>query len=162
MSAVPRILLERFLESNEGTFGTMTLGEQASAVVLFTCEPQWRNNEHGVSCIPEGSYVLKPHFSPKLGINTYEITGVPSRGSIIIHPGNTEENTEGCVLVGKALGVVAVRDDEELHVQTRKLAVVQSKLAFDMFMGFMAAAPEGTITVRWDAGRKPAQAAPLP
>ena len=56
-----------------------------------------------VSCIPEGTYSCKRVNSPRYG-NTFEITNVPGRSHILLHPGNVEEDTHGCVILGKHFG----------------------------------------------------------
>jgi hypothetical protein len=145
------VVLERFLASNEGVFGSLTVG----GCILFTMEEQWQNNAHGVSCIPGGTYVLRKHFFAKMALDTYEIAGVPNRSGILIHPANTEEDVEGCVAPGLSLGVIAVRQDENTGRPAKKLAVLQSRVAFKKFMDAMAGADNVPIVVRWASAVNP-------
>ena len=46
-----------------GTFGTIDLGNR----LIHTVEREWLNNEPMVSCIPAGTYDVKPNQSPKHG-----------------------------------------------------------------------------------------------
>lgn len=138
--------LARFLDCAHGNFGLLVLHGDTEDHVLFTCEDDWRTNQPNVSCIPPGVYALKRVQSPKFG-NTFEITGVPGRSRILLHAGNTEEDTEGCVLVGLSLGVKSVRDEDNAGLPAKKLAVLQSKAAFARFMSAMTGVNEATIEV---------------
>jgi len=69
-----------------------------------TCEPP-ENNNRPDTCIPPGTYIVIPHNS-STHPNTWEISNVPNRTAILIHDGNTENDTLGCVIVGDRLGTV--------------------------------------------------------
>ncbi|WP_419787316.1 DUF5675 family protein [Pseudodesulfovibrio sp.] len=92
--------LIRLEKSEEGTFGVLKLDGQVYCVTL---EPEDRDNAQNVSCIPEGTYRCERVASPRFG-NTFEITGVPDRSHILLHPGNVEDDTHGCVLLGRQFG----------------------------------------------------------
>ena len=68
----------------------------------FSLELPYRNNEHSISCIPEGVYQCVLKNSPKFG-ERYEVMNVPNRGDILIHQGNTADDTHGCILLGKSI-----------------------------------------------------------
>ena len=77
-----------------------TLGElQVDDFKCYTLELGWNNNEVRKSCIPDGVYKVRPHNSPKFGA-TFWIKQVPNRTAILIHSGNFNTHTKGCVLVG--------------------------------------------------------------
>lgn len=142
-----KLLLERFLSCEHGVFGTLDFASEHDPQ-LFTCEDEWRDNQPKISCIPVGVYPLRLRFSPKFQRDMYEVCNVPDRAGILIHPGNTEENTEGCILVGLNLGVVRVATDEESGRPNKKTAVVKSKAAFDAFLQAMDG-DEGELSVTW-------------
>lgn len=52
--------------------------------------------ENDSSCIPEGRYICKRYSSPKHP-DTWEITGVPNRSKILLHPANTIDQLLGCI-----------------------------------------------------------------
>jgi hypothetical protein len=133
--------------SPDGTFGKLYL---PGSDPLYTCEDDWRDNAKGKSCIPAGTYVLKRTIHHKHGIPTFEVTGVPNRSRILIHSGNTEEDVEGCILVGLSRGRKLVKDeDHPERPLVKKEAVLESRLAFRRFMVQMAAVDEATLTIEW-------------
>ena len=98
------ITLKRSAENATGTHGALYLKEE---FLCYTEELPWQDNKPGESCIPLGVYKCIPHNSTKHP-NTWEITGVEGRSAILIHTGNTEDDTEGCVLVGMIKGAAGV------------------------------------------------------
>lgn len=72
--------------------------------LLFECktmELPWRDNRRNVSCIPPGAYEVRKHLSPKFG-RSFHVLNVPGRSEILIHPGNYNRDTLGCILPGIA------------------------------------------------------------
>jgi len=65
--------------------------------VVYTIELPWKNNRTGVSCIPEGRYVIKKRFSLKFGWHLL-LMNVPGRALILIHPANNaRRELKGCI-----------------------------------------------------------------
>ena len=93
--------------------------------ICLTLENPWKENSPNVSCIPTGQYQLVPYVSLQHGA-TYKLLGVPNREGIIVHVGNTEDNTRGCVLLGMEVGTL---DGQP--------AVLQSRKAFNRFLNIM-------------------------
>jgi len=139
------IVLERFLPSVHGTFGVMQVGN----FVFFTLEEEWKDNAPNESCIPAGTYELQRVMYNRGGFMTYEIVGVPDRSQIKFHPGNTEEDTQGCILTGLMLGFLKVRLDEEEGRPRKKLAVLKSRAGFEKFMGLLEGVDEVEIKITW-------------
>lgn len=137
------VVVERFLDCDHGTFSFL----HVKGFTFFSLEPEWRENAHGVSCIPAGEYVLRRTIYNRYNYPTYEVVGIPDRERILLHPGNTEEDTEGCVLLGMTLGVLTVDRDLDTGKRNKKLAVLQSRKAFDQFMRLMDGITEARITV---------------
>lgn len=94
-----------------------------------TLEPPWQDNEKKVSCIPIGKYLVFPRSSEKFGQH-YLLNNVPGRDLILIHPGNTPKDTEGCILVGKDF--IAARASD--------LTIVNSRAALN---SLLKACPDG-------------------
>jgi hypothetical protein len=63
-----------------GTNGAIWLnGEQ----ICYSIELPWRNNQHEISCIPEGNYALRRRNSEHVGWHL-ELVNVPGRELILI------------------------------------------------------------------------------
>lgn len=109
--SVTTITLERFAYSPVGVFGLLTLDDGWSC---YTVERPWEGNRPSVSCIPEGTYPLRKRESPIVHRTSggqfgygWEVCEVPGRSLIMLHPGNTMEDVEGCISPGKNLGYVS-------------------------------------------------------
>lgn len=111
--AEPLYLLERVYLPDR------TLGSIISPQCGIICkilERPWLNNARGISCIPEGSYlvtwsgpVLKDDPSTEEDesggriyrpYEHYIVHGVKGRSGILIHTGTEVKHSEGCLLVG--------------------------------------------------------------
>ena len=92
----------------KGTNGALFVNGQ---FLCFTIELPWRENQRNISCIPEGTYDVKlrttggfnNRYSQKFGNPWHKgmlhVQDVPGFEYILIHTGNTDENTMGCLLV---------------------------------------------------------------
>lgn len=56
---------------------------------------------YGQTCIPFGTYRIIVNMSPKFGRELPRLLDVPHFEGILIHRGNSPENTLGCILVGE-------------------------------------------------------------
>lgn len=67
---------------------------------------------YGETCIPFGTYKVIINMSPKYGRLMPRLLDVPHFDGILIHSGNTEQDSAGCLLVGKRSGqkVINSRD----------------------------------------------------
>jgi hypothetical protein len=94
--------LKRVAENEDATFGVLINVDTPFAVTL---EPSWEDNKKGISCIPSGPYSCKRVKSPRFG-DTFEILDVEGRTHILFHKGNSERNTQGCVLIAEEFGML--------------------------------------------------------
>lgn len=85
-------------------------------IVAYTLERPWLGNTPLLSSIPDGKYggTLRYDHADAWRI---ELTGVPDRGNVQIHTGNTPDDTEGCILVGLKLGadLCSVQDSKKAY-----------------------------------------------
>jgi hypothetical protein len=78
----------------KGTNGSLLVN---GVGLCHTIELPWKNNEQGVSCIPEGKYELVKRYSPKFKWHLW-VLHVPNRDMILIHPYNDAiKEAKGCI-----------------------------------------------------------------
>ena len=94
--------------SRNGSPGKGDSHSQGATFLCDTLEPTRRNlsggarKKAGRTAIPEGRYPLVVAYSPKFHRWLPTLVGVPGFKGIRIHTGNTENDTQGCILVGTA------------------------------------------------------------
>jgi hypothetical protein len=110
-------------------------------IQAYALELPWQNNAPLISSIPAGSYpgILRYDHSDQWRI---ELTGVPGRDHVQIHTGNTPDDTEGCILIGKDLGPGLCK----IKAGTSKPAYADLKRAF-YGTDSPVSTPDKTITV---------------
>lgn len=112
-----KLILYTLRSGPEGTFGNIIMDGERLCV---TCEDPWDDNAKGKSCIPAGIYQCKKHSGAKYQ-DVWEVCNVPNRTAILIHNGNTIDDTQGCILVGSQFGTI-----------NGKQAVLNSKKTLEM------------------------------
>lgn len=139
-------LTGNFIECPEGTFGKLIFPDGTE---YFTCENPWKDNRPYVSCIPSGVYYLEQRHSPVVRrtsggefLEGWEVTEVRDRSYIMIHPGNWPEDVEGCIAVGKRLGITQNKQGKW------SLSVLDSREAFREIMEKMDEYNTWTLDIR--------------
>jgi len=100
-----RLLLVRSIFSPRSTIGDMSVDDDAYCKTL---ELPWKNNEHNVSCIPEGVYKVAIDMSSAHHQRWPHILDVPNRGGVRIDIANYPSQILGCIAVGKTAGVDSI------------------------------------------------------
>lgn len=90
------IILQRLYQGKDCTIGTLSMDRK---ILCHTLENPWKDNKEDISSIPEGRYSCIPYSSEKYP-NVWKLNSVKDRTNVLIHNGNYEEDTEGCILVG--------------------------------------------------------------
>ena len=109
------------------------------------------NKVKGKTAIPTGIYHVDMNtVSPRLKNKSYakpyggrvpRLQGVKGFAGVLIHPGNTADDTEGCILVGRNTEVGKLTD---------------SKATYCKLFEMMDAVNEHIIIeIRWEDGRRP-------
>ena len=103
------LILKRDSFGEKSTVGTLS---QDGEFICDTMEdkmrqpPQWEPGDQldwkipGETAIPTGRYPIKFTYSDRFQRTLPLLLNVPGFAGIRIHPGNTAEDTEGCILPG--------------------------------------------------------------
>ena len=101
-----QLTVRRYQFGEKSTLGKMSVN---GAQFCFTLEDRWREKPgvpvdqwkvDGQTAIPAGTYTVITDFSQHFGKPMPHVLDVPGFAGIRIHSGNTDEDTEGCILVG--------------------------------------------------------------
>lgn len=114
-----QVILTRAWDDKRATLGMLKIVD-VEHDPIFTLENPERDTKVD-SRIPAGDYLCVPYSGTKYK-NVYLVRDVPGRTAILIHWGNYESDTEGCILLGTGSGMM-----------NGKPAVMNSKVAFDQF-----------------------------
>ncbi len=113
------LILTRVYIGPEGAFSTLSPNGEPPFMVAL--EHTYEDNDVKV---PRGTYTCRRTRFNHGGYETFEITGVPGHARLLFHRGNTELDSDGCVVVGLQFGVVNGND-----------GVLSSTSAHFIFMG---------------------------
>lgn len=92
--------LTRKKHTDKQTIGIMEVYKYNLFMCSFaTLEQEWNNNETSNSCIPKGFYIVE-HYSSAKHPDTFIVKDTEPRTYILIHKGNYNTHTEGCILIG--------------------------------------------------------------
>lgn len=75
----------------------------------------------GETAIPAGRYRVIYNYSPKFKRNLPRLLNVPQFEGILIHPGNTAEDSAGCILVGRNTSVGRLTESRAYSDKLNKL-----------------------------------------
>ena len=117
------VIINRFKQDSQATIGMLTISDLCHDPI-YTLENPLRETAKD-SCIPSGAYLCKPYSGTKYK-GVYIVENVPNRSAILFHWGNTEKDTEGCLLLGNKLGQIGTMP-----------AVLESKKCFARFKSIM-------------------------
>ncbi len=100
--------LTRVRTDENGTHGIIVMD---SGHRFLTIEPELNDNFKGISCIPTGQYEVDWEPSAKY-TECYWVKDVAGRSYIKIHSGNTEDDTEGCIILGMGVALKGVKNSK--------------------------------------------------
>lgn len=133
--------LQRSHSKSDVTLGMLTV-EGVEHSPIYTLENPWKDNKPWVSSIPAGDYAVARKLSRKFG-NCFEVYAVDGRTDILIHAGNTERDTSGCILVGMKAGKL-FHQKEEKHLP----AVLASRDAMTYLHELLKNNDNFTLTIK--------------
>ena len=120
-----RLELYRFSSQNESTLGILYIVNDETNqkdFLCFTLEDQKREVKvYGETRIPEGTYKIEYRKEggyhnkyskrfPSIHRGMLEIRDVPNFTHILLHCGNTDDDTDGCLLVGNVVSQNITKD----------------------------------------------------
>ena len=133
------ILVKRSVFTNLSTVGEMWIDGQFQCYTLEDCTREvlgkpvadWKIQNS--TAIPIGTYTVTIDLSTRFGRLMPHILNVPGFSGVRIHSGNTDKDTEGCILVGQ---------------EKTTDFIGHSRAAFDEFYPkLQAALPNGSVTI---------------
>ena len=106
------IKVERFIHKPDWTISRVYLEDK---LFCFAIEDEYRTIKvKGETAIPDGVYKLgtrfSPKFSPEYNHEMIWVKDVPNFEFILIHWGNTDDDTDGCLIVGSKIGIIKGQD----------------------------------------------------
>lgn len=122
------LYLERNLFKEDGIYGGLYTLDRT--FVCYTLEHSYDLKPK----VPEGEYecVRGMHYLGSGPLETFEVSEVPGHTGILFHPGNTEKDSEGCILLG---------------MQYRPGMILRSKVAFQAFMALQKGLEEFLLII---------------
>lgn len=128
-----KLILKRYEKSQDGVFGKLVL--ESGEDLCFTLEHAYLCEHEYFPKVNPGEYTCKrgTHcLHNGVPFETFEVTGVEGHTNILLHAGNYNKDSEGCILLG-----------------TGKLnnMITNSQAAFGMFLRLMEGLDEFTLVV---------------
>ena len=128
-------LIKRLADTVFGTFGVMI--DENNIPFVLTLERPWMDNQHGISCIPPGTYECHRVITPLHG-NCFMVMNVPDRDFILFHKGNIDDDTHGCIIIGEKF---------EYAIKYDKPGVAASGEGYAEFMNKLAGLDKFTVKI---------------
>ena len=99
-----RVEIKRIEFRDKQTEGVLSVKDEANNILFqcYTIELEEDCNAKRDDCIPRNTYNVEKRYSTKYK-NHFHVLDVPNRSYILIHAGNYNKHTLGCILVGKTL-----------------------------------------------------------
>ena len=124
----------------------------------YTLEDQYQSVKvMHETCIPEGTYDIKfrtvggfhEKYKKRYGNDHYgmlHLQDVPNFTYILIHAGNTDEHTSGCLIVGESQPDLDISDDGFIGHSGKAYQKLYNKVAKEMLLGLSVSIEYTTIT----------------
>ena len=130
------MLLKRSKPSKKSTQGVLFINGNVECATLEDIPREVK--VYGETCIPAGRYEVVVTFSNRFKQDMPLLLKVPGFEGVRIHSGNTDKDTEGCILVGTSAGQDIVYNS---RIAYRKL--------FEKIQGALKAKQKVFITIQW-------------
>lgn len=115
--------LTRLIDDGNQTLGVLTLFDGLDKIFeCKTLELPWKDNKTNVSCVPKSVYKVLHRTSEKYKKH-FILQDVRDRRYILIHQGNFNTDTRGCILIGSSFR--QVNNDSLLDITSSKRTLSQ-------------------------------------
>lgn len=121
------ITIKRIFKGPDYTIGRMSIDDKYFCDTLEDTVRAPGLKIPGKTAIPAGKYKIKLTESLRFGRLMPRLENVPGFTGVLIHAGNTAEDTEGCILVGKNRVKGKVLDSRETFQKLFKLMFVAER-----------------------------------
>lgn len=131
------LTIKRLDYNDDGIFGHLEETDSGDSVAVTLEHAYYSNNGDGSYSpkLPPGDYLCvrgEHRLSKGKPFTTFEVTNVPGHTGILFHPGNYNEDSDGCILLGTTLSFSMISE---------------SRAAFSKFMALQDGVDEFTLTV---------------
>lgn len=103
-----KINVKRLHKTNNSTIGELYIDGKFECYTLEDVERDKKID--GKTAIPKGTYKVIINHSNRFNRLLPLLLDVPNYAGVRIHSGNTAQDTEGCILVGKKRGIDVLYD----------------------------------------------------
>jgi|SRR5271165_1518512 len=115
--------LQRTAAREDGVFGTLL--DDAGHTIAFTLEHAYASGEGSFSAkIPPGGYTCKRGQHQLEGMaapfTTFQVMDVPNHTNILLHFGNYNKDSDGCILLGEAIVPIPTQPGSDMIINSRK------------------------------------------
>lgn len=121
------ITIKRIFKGPDYTIGRMSIDGKYFCDTLEDTVRKPGGKIPGRTAIPAGKYKIKLTESLRFGKLMPRLMDVPGFTGVLIHSGNTAEDTEGCILVGKNRVKGKVLDSRETFAKFLRLLFVAER-----------------------------------
>lgn len=130
--------LKRTIHSAQGIFGSLSSDD---GFTLVTLEHAFATGDSFAPAIPDGTYTCQRGMHQLLHMarpfETFQVMNVPGHTDILLHPGDYNRDSEGCILLGKTL----------VTPGAGTWAIYESRIAFWQFMNLLKGVNQFQLSV---------------
>ena len=95
-----KVKIKREVYTPTSTIGRLYINDQFECYTLEDVVRKPGVKVWGATAIPSGAYKLDINYSQRFKRQLPQLLNVPNFSGIRIHSGNTDKDTDGCILVG--------------------------------------------------------------
>lgn len=110
-----KIVVRRIHKTNNSIVGEMYVDGKFQCYTLEDIEREVK--VAGKTAIPKGTYDVIINMSTRFQRSMPLLLNVPNFAGVRIHPGNTAEHTEGCILVGRTRSIDFVGESRKAYTK---------------------------------------------